>query len=219
MGLIAKRPCSYGGKKFFIGDEIPADLVADVAREEKLGVISITNASAGVSVQSGTLFSQEQVDEMIAEAVANASTGYTQEQVDEMIEEAVANASTGYTQEQVDEMIQSAVAEIKPFESDDYGFTITVKGEGDNVTAVSCSTEDVQAVVDVLQMNADDGAKAVANVKSDSVLILLHALDTRATVKKAAQKQHDTLFSADGNSNESVGGNASTDGTTEGADT
>lgn len=179
MGLIAKRPCSYGGKKFFIGDEIPADLVADVAREEKLGAISITNASAGVSVQSGTLFSQEQVDEMI----------------------------------------QSAVAEIKPFESDDYGFTITVKGEGDNVTAVSCSTEDVQAVVDVLQMNADDGAKAVANVKSDSVLILLHALDTRATVKKAAQKQHDTLFSADGNSNESVGGNASTDGTTEGADT
>ena len=179
MGLIAKRPCSYGGKKFFIGDEIPADLVADVAREEKLGVISITNASAGVSVQSGTLFSQEQVDEMI----------------------------------------QSAIAEIKPFESDDYGFTITVKGEGDNVTAVSCSTEDVQAVVDVLQMNADDGAKAVANVKSDSVLILLHALDTRATVKKAAQKQHDTLFSADGNSNESVGGNASTDGTTEGADT
>lgn len=179
MGLIAKRPCSYGGKKFFIGDEIPADLVADVAREEKLGVISITNASAGVSVQSGTLFSQEQVDEMI----------------------------------------QSAVAEIKPFESDDYGFTITVKGEGDNVTAVSCSTEDVQEVVDVLQMNADDGAKAVANVKSDSVLILLHALDTRATVKKAAQKQHDTLFSADGNSNESVGGNASTDGTTEGADT
>lgn len=178
MGLIAKRPCSYGGKKFFIGDEIPADLVADVAREEKLGVISITNASAGVSVQSGTLFSQEQVDEMI----------------------------------------QSAVAEIKPFESDDYGFTITVKGEGDNVTAVSCSTEDVQAVVDVLQMNADDGAKAVADVKSDSVLILLHALDTRATVKKAAQKQHDTLFSADGNSNESVGGNASTDGTTEGAD-
>ena len=219
MGLIANRPCSYGGRKFFIGDEIPANLVTDVAREEKLGVISITNASAGVSDQSGTLFSQEQVDEMIAEAVANASTGYTQEQVDEMIAEAVANASTGYTQEQVDEMIQSAVAEIKPFESDDYGFTITVKGEGDNVTAVSCSTEDVQAVVDVLQMNADDGAKAVANVKSDSVLILLHALDTRATVKKAAKKQHDTLFSAEGNSNESAGGNATTDSNTEGADT
>ena len=68
-------------------------------------------------------------------------------------------------------------------------------------------------------MNADDGAKAVANVKSDSVLILLHALDTRATVKKAAQKQHDTLFSAEGNSNESADGNATTDSNTEGADT
>lgn len=44
---------------------------------------------------------------------------------------------------------------------------MTVKGEGDNVTAVSCSAEDIQSVVDVLQMNADDGAKAVANVQSE----------------------------------------------------
>ena len=128
-------------------------------------------------------------------------------------------STKGLKTEQVDEMIQSAVAELKPFDSDNAGFTVTVKGEGDNVTAVSCSAEDIQSVVDVLQMNADDGAKAVANVQSDSVLILLHALDTRATVKKAAQKQHDTLFSADGNSNESVGGNATTDSITEGADT
>lgn len=179
MRLIAKKPCRYGGKKFFIGDEIPAELVVNIEREEKLGVISIANDEAGVPEQSGALYSQEQVDEMI----------------------------------------QSAVAELKPFDSDNAGFTVTVKGEGDNVTAVSCSVEDIQSVVDVLQMNADDGAKAVASVQSDSVLILLHALDTRATVKKAAQKQHDTLFSADGNSNESVGGNTTTDSNTEGADT
>ena len=219
MKLIAKKRCSYGGRKFFAGDEIPADIVLNVEREEKLGVISIANDEAGVPEQSGALYSQEQVDEMMADAVANASKGFTQEQVDEMMADAVANASKGFTQEQVDEMIQSAVAELKPFDSDNAGFTVTVKGEGDNVTAVSCSAEDIQSVVDVLQMNADDGAKAVANVQSDSVLILLHALDTRATVKKAAQKQHDTLFSADGNSNESVGGNATTDSITEGADT
>ena len=219
MRLIAKKPCSYGGKKFFIGDEIPAELVVNIEREEKLGVISIANDEAGVPEQSGALYSQEQVDKMMADAVANASKGFTQEQVDEMIQSAVANASKGFTQEQVDEMIQSAVAELKPFDSDNAGFTVTVKGEGDNVTAVSCSAEDIQSVVDVLQMNADDGAKAVASVKSDSVLILLHALDTRATVKKAAQKQHDTLFSAEGNSNESAGGNATTDSNTEGADT
>lgn len=199
MRLIAKKPCSYGGKKFFIGDEIPAELVVNIEREEKLGVISAANDEAGVPGQSGALYSQEQVDEMIADAVANADKGFTQEQVDEMI--------------------QSAVAELEPFDSDNASFTVTVKGEGDNVTAVSCSAEDVQSVVDVLQMNAEDGAKAVASVKSDSVLILLHALDTRATVKKAAQKQHDTLFSAEGNSNESAGGNATTDSNTEGADT
>lgn len=179
MKLIAKKRCSYGGRKFFAGDEIPADIVLNVEREEKLGVISIANDEAGVPEQSGALYSQEQVDKMMADAVA----------------------------------------ELKPFDSDNAGFTVKVKGEGDNVTAVSCSAEDIQSVVDVLQMNADDGAKAVANVQSDSVLILLHALDTRATVKKAAQKQHDTLFSADGNSNESVGGNATTDSITEGADT
>lgn len=199
MRLIAKKPCSYGGKKFFIGDEIPAELVVNIEREEKLGVISAVNDEAGVPEQSGALYSQEQVDEMIADAVANAGKGFTQEQVDEMI--------------------QSAVAELEPFDSDNAGFTVTVKGKGDNVTAVSCSAEDIQSVVDVLQMNADDGAKAVTSVQSDSVLILLHALDTRATVKKAAQKQHDTLFSAEGNSNESAGGNATTDSNTEGADT
>lgn len=199
MRLIAKKPCSYGGKKFFIGDEIPAELVVNIEREEKLGVISAANDEAGVPEQSGALYSQEQVDKMIADAVANADKGFTQEQVDEMI--------------------QSAVAELKPFDSDNAGFTVAVKGEGGNVTAVSCSAEDVQSVVDVLQMNAEDGAKAVASVKSDSVLILLHVLDTRATVKKAAQKQHDTLFSAEGNSNESTGGNATTDSNTEGADT
>lgn len=179
MKLIAKKRCSYGGRKFFAGDEIPADIVLNVEREEKLGVISIANDEAGVPEQSGALYSQEQVDKMMADAVA----------------------------------------ELKPFDSDNAGFTVTVKGEGGNVTAVSCSAEDIQSVVDVLQMNADDGAKAVASVQSDSVLILLHVLDTRATVKKAAQKQHDTLFSAEGNSNESTGGNATTDSNTEGADT
>lgn len=25
MRLIARRPCSFGGKKYFIGDEVPAE--------------------------------------------------------------------------------------------------------------------------------------------------------------------------------------------------
>ena len=41
MKLIAKKPCSFGGKKFFIGEEVPVNLVANPALQEKLGVIAI----------------------------------------------------------------------------------------------------------------------------------------------------------------------------------
>lgn len=39
MALVAKKPCSFGGKDFFIGDEIPNELVNDPAYQEKLGVL------------------------------------------------------------------------------------------------------------------------------------------------------------------------------------
>ena len=39
MKLIAKKPCSFGGKKFFIDDEIPAEFVVDPAGQEKMGVL------------------------------------------------------------------------------------------------------------------------------------------------------------------------------------
>lgn len=39
MKLIAKKPCSFGGKKFYIGDEIPAEFVVDPAGQEKMGVL------------------------------------------------------------------------------------------------------------------------------------------------------------------------------------
>lgn len=43
MKLIAKRPCSFGGKQFFIGDEVPVSFVADVKMQERLGVLLIAN--------------------------------------------------------------------------------------------------------------------------------------------------------------------------------
>ena len=41
MRLIAKKPCSFKGKKFFINDEIPVDFVTDPKGQEKMGVIAI----------------------------------------------------------------------------------------------------------------------------------------------------------------------------------
>jgi hypothetical protein len=50
MKLIAQKPCSFEGRKFFIGDEIPAELVANPKAQEKMGVLAI--AADGGTVQS-----------------------------------------------------------------------------------------------------------------------------------------------------------------------
>lgn len=43
MKLIAKKPCSFGGKKFFIGEEIPAEIVLDPHAQEKMGVLAMVD--------------------------------------------------------------------------------------------------------------------------------------------------------------------------------
>jgi len=39
MKLIAKKPCSFGGKKFFIGDEVPSNLVVNAAQQTAWGIL------------------------------------------------------------------------------------------------------------------------------------------------------------------------------------
>ena len=41
MKLIARKPCSFAGKKFYIGDEVPAKFVLDPQAQEKLDVLAI----------------------------------------------------------------------------------------------------------------------------------------------------------------------------------
>lgn len=43
MKLIAKKPCSFGGKAFFINDEIPASVVLNPKQQEDLGVLTIVS--------------------------------------------------------------------------------------------------------------------------------------------------------------------------------
>lgn len=47
MKLIAQKPCSFGGKRFYIGDEIPAELVLDPKKQEGRGILAIVNDEAG----------------------------------------------------------------------------------------------------------------------------------------------------------------------------
>ena len=47
MKLIARKPCSFAGEKFFIGDKIPAEYVLDPHGQEKMGVLAIVTDDAG----------------------------------------------------------------------------------------------------------------------------------------------------------------------------
>ena len=46
MKLIAKKPCSFGGKKFYIGDVIPGELILNPRKMEKADIITIVNDGA-----------------------------------------------------------------------------------------------------------------------------------------------------------------------------
>lgn len=47
MKLIARKPCSFGGKKYFIGDEIPSEEVIQPKTQERLGVLVILDTDGG----------------------------------------------------------------------------------------------------------------------------------------------------------------------------
>lgn len=41
MKLVANKPCTLSGKRYFIGEEIPAEAVADPVALEKMGVLTV----------------------------------------------------------------------------------------------------------------------------------------------------------------------------------
>lgn len=61
MNLIAKKPCSFGGRIFYIGDEIPSEFVVNPKAQEKIGVIAIA-ASGGALNESPIAASFGQVE-------------------------------------------------------------------------------------------------------------------------------------------------------------
>ncbi|MDE6914153.1 MAG: hypothetical protein K2P35_10760 [Lachnospiraceae bacterium] len=184
MKLIAKKPCSFGGKQFFIGNEISAELVADPTTQERFGIIAVVSTDDDKKVPVG-----------------KPGISYTQEEVDGIVAEAVSAAVAELEKKQ--EELQQAVAELTQINPDVYdeAFMISVKGasDGENVqmTSIPATPEDIQKVFEIMQMNADEGAKAITDIKSENVLILLHASDSRKTIKDAAKKQADNLFPDD----------------------
>lgn len=118
-----------------------------------------------------------------------------------------------YTQEEFDTLIAQAASELKQTESDAYRdvVVISVKGKdsdgSEQITAVPAMPEEIQDVFSIMQMNAEDGAKEIEKIASENVLILLHAVDSRKTIKNATRERADILFSTQEKTNTPKGGN------------
>lgn len=153
MKLIAKKPCSFGGKAFFINDEIPVNVVLNPKQQEELGVLSI-------------VFDGE--------------------------------AATG--------ILETDIA-IPVFKSYD--------GDTAQVMGVPLNIGEIQEVFSIMQMNVEKAMKAIEATKSENMLIVIHACDSRAGVKKAAQKKADNLSSTNGSTNDPAGGNEFVDHSTQ----
>lgn len=49
--LIALKPCSFGGKKFYIGDEIPAEFVSNPSAQVQMGTIASVEVESEVVIE------------------------------------------------------------------------------------------------------------------------------------------------------------------------
>lgn len=62
-------------------------------------------------------------------------------------------------------------------------------GETAQVMSVPLTEGETQRVFAVMQMNVEEAAKAIEDIQSEDILIVLHAADSRQGVKKAARKR------------------------------
>lgn len=192
MQYLCLKQLTVGKTTYHLGDTIPDDVILP-ARSEKLirsGYISKLDEETEYSKNESGLFTQEQVDKMIAEAVTPIK------QKEEELQQVVADLNKCKLTEN-DGMIPISIKK----EAD---------GENGQITIILVTPDEIQQVFSIMQQNADEGSKAITTITSENVLILLHAADSRKTIKEAAKKQVDNLFSSNDNINKSKEHNEAT---------
>lgn len=73
--------------------------------------------------------------------------------------------------------------------------TIPINTE-DGTMDVSVTPEQLLVVIALLQLTAEEAAKAINELTEESQLILIHRLDSRKTVQKAAKERAEALAKA-----------------------
>lgn len=200
MSFLCKKAITLNGVAYNPGDSIPDDAI--------LGTRVRTLKTSGCIVEAGsTVDSQKSAPE-------NPETVYTQEELEAKVAEAVQEA-IGNIKESGTEILEAVPG---AFEGT---VIIPIKLEGESgknaeYMALPMKPEDIAQTISIMQMNVEDGSKAIAEITEENVLIVLHAADSRTTIKNAAKKQVDTLTSIDAKNNEAVNGKSTTDATTDG---
>ena len=97
------------------------------------------------------------------------------------------------------ELPVAELVQVKTGEEVTFSVPVVQESDGDTaqVMGVPLTEGDVQHIFSIMQMNAEEAAKAVKDVTSENVLIVLHAADSRNTVKKAAKSQAEALEPAE----------------------
>lgn len=70
--------------------------------------------------------------------------------------------------------------------------------ENEQKVLIPAKPEEIQQVFSVMQLNTEEAAKVIVNITNENVLILLHAADSRKTIKNAAKEQAGKLFTIEG---------------------
>lgn len=193
MQYLCLKQLTIGKTIYHSGDRIPDNVILPT-RSEKL-------------IKNGYL---SKIEEELENYSENQSGLFTKEQVDKMIAEAIT------PMKQKEEELQQVVADLKKCKLTEHDDTIPISikkeadGENGQIAIILVTPDEIQQAFSIMQQNADEGSKAIATIKSENVLILLHAADSRKTIKEAAKKQADNLFSSNDNINESKEHNETT---------
>ncbi len=216
MQYLCERQIVLGSMTYNPGDIIPDGVVLDsrAGKLENSGYISVIRSPQDLPYSSGTALPH-----------SGEITLYTQEEVDKMLEEAIEEAVNNTVMEmgQKQQGLQGYVAELRETVPGAYEGTVQVPiegtsdGENGQVMVIPATPEEIQKVFSIMQMNAEDGAKEIAGVTSDNVLVLLHAADSRKTIKNAAKEQADRVAAS--GTGTYTGDNSTPDTSTEGAGT
>lgn len=181
-GYTCIKALVLGGIGYTAGSNIPAEAVLPgrVRALIKQGYISPADSQKA-----------DVAPELPGEAVAELQQQVTQLQ-------AAADSAQAELQQVTDERdsLREQLAEADAHTAPERIIIPITKDGG--VLEVPAAPESVVAAVCNLQLTAEDSIKAIETMTDETALILIHALDSRKTVKAAAQARAEALSQAGG---------------------